>query len=114
LWASTGTKDPQASDVFYVEALAAPDTINTMPEATLLAFADHGKLRSQLTANGGGAESVIPEFGRAGVDVTALAADLQQAGAEAFVKSWKGMLESIANKSEALTAGAVGSAGHQT
>jgi transaldolase len=102
LWASTGTKDPQASDVLYVEALAAPDTINTMPEATLLAFADHGELRSVMAEDGGDAESVIAEFGRAGVDVAALADDLQREGAEAFVKSWKALLERIAAKSEAL------------
>ncbi len=109
LWASTGTKDPQASDVLYIEALAAPDTINTIPEATLLAFADHGEVRGALAADGGDAESVIAEFGRAGVDVAALAADLQQEGAEAFVKSWKGLLDCIAAKSEALTASAGGS-----
>jgi transaldolase len=102
LWASTGTKDPQASDVLYIEALAAPDTINTMPEATLFAFADHGKLRSTMAEHGGEAESVLAEFGRAGVDVAALAADLQREGAEAFVKSWKALLERIGAKSEAL------------
>ncbi|MEO7987129.1 MAG: transaldolase [Gemmatimonadales bacterium] len=106
LWASTGTKDPQASDVFYIEALAAPDTINTMPEATLLAFADHGKLRGALAADGGDAESVIAEFVQAGIDVDALATDLQQHGAEAFVKSWKELLGGITSKAEALTSGA--------
>jgi len=105
LWASTGTKDPQASDVLYVEALAAPDTINTIPEATLLAFADHGEVRGALAGDGGDAESVLADFGRAGVDVVALAADLQQGGAEAFVKSWQGLLDCLAVKSEAPTAG---------
>jgi transaldolase len=102
LWASTGTKDPQASDVLYIEALAAPDTINTMPEATLLAFADHGEVRSVMPEDGGDAEAVLDEFERAGVDVAALADDLQREGAEAFVKSWKALLERIAAKSEAL------------
>ncbi len=102
LWASTGTKDPQLSDVFYIEALAVPDTINTMPEATLLAFADHGEIPGTVAEDDGDAESVLTEFGRAGVDVAALAADLQREGAEAFVKSWKALLERIAAKSEAL------------
>jgi transaldolase len=104
LWASTGTKDPQASDVLYVEALAAPDTIDTMPEATLLAFADHGEVRGPMAEDGGDAESVLSEFERAGVDVVALAADLQRDGADAFVKSWKSLLGRIAAKSEALAA----------
>jgi transaldolase len=104
LWASTGTKDPQASDVLYVEALAAPDTINTMPDATLLAFADHGELRGVMPEDGGDAEAVIAEFERAGVDVDAVAEQLQREGAEAFVKSWNDLLERIAAKSEALAA----------
>jgi transaldolase len=104
LWASTGTKDPQLSDVFYIEALAVPDTIDTMPEATLLAFADHGEIPGTVAEDDGDAESVLTEFGRAGVDVTALAADLQREGAEAFVKSWKALLERIGSKSEALAA----------
>jgi transaldolase len=103
LWASTGTKDTQASDVLYIEALAVPDTINTMPEATLLAFADHGEIPGTVAQDAGDAESVLTEFGKAGVDVAALAADLQREGAEAFVKSWKGLLECIAAKSEVLT-----------
>lgn len=102
LWASTGTKDPQASDVLYIEALAAPDTINTMPDATLLAFADHGEIRSVMPEDGGDAEAVIAEFERAGVDVLALADQLQREGAEAFVKSWNELLERIAAKSEVL------------
>ena len=102
LWASTGTKDPRASDVLYIEALAAPDTINTMPDATLLAFADHGEIRGVMRENGGDAEAVLAEFERAGVDVAALAEGLQREGAEAFVKSWWELLERIAAKSEAL------------
>jgi transaldolase len=102
LWASTGTKDPQASDVLYIEALAAPDTINTMPDATLLALADHGQIRGVMPEDGGDAESVIAEFERAGVDVTALAEQLQREGAEAFVKSWNALLERLAAKCEAL------------
>jgi transaldolase len=104
LWASTGTKDPRASDVLYIEALAAPDTINTMPDATLLAFADHGQIRGVMPEDGGDAESVLAEFERAGIDVTALADQLQREGAEAFVKSWNALLERIATKSEALAA----------
>ena len=102
LWASTGTKDPQASDVLYIEALAAPDTINTMPDTTLLAFADHGEVRGTMAEDGGDAESVLAEFERAGIDVAALADQLQREGAEAFVKSWNELLERIAAKSEAL------------
>jgi transaldolase len=104
LWASTGTKDPRASDVLYIEALAAPDTINTMPDATLLAFADHGQIRGVMPEDGGDAESVLAEFERAGVDVTALADQLQREGADTFVKSWNALLERIATKSEALAA----------
>ena len=104
LWASTGTKDPNASDVLYIEALAAPDTINTMPDATLLAFADHGQIRDVMADDGGDSERVIAEFERAGVDVNALADQLQREGAEAFVKSWKALLERIASKCEALAA----------
>jgi transaldolase len=104
LWASTGTKDPQASDVLYIEALAAPDTINTMPDATLLAFADHGEVRATMAEDGGDAEPVLAEFERAGVDVAALAEQLQREGAEAFVKSWNALLERIGAKSEALAA----------
>jgi transaldolase len=104
LWASTGTKDPQASDVLYIEALAAPDTINTMPDATLLSFADHGEIRGVMAEDGGDAEAVLADFERAGIDVTALAEQLQREGAEAFVKSWNELLERIAAKSEALAA----------
>src|SRR5207237_10462135 len=102
LSASTGTKDPQASDVLYIEALAAPDTIDTMPDATLLAFADHGEIRGTMAEDGGDAEAVLEEFREAGVDLAALATKLQQEGAEAFVKSWKALLERIGTKSDAL------------
>jgi transaldolase len=102
LWASTGTKDPGASDVLYVEALAAPDTINTMPEKTLLAFADHGKLKGAMRADADDAEALLAEFARAGVDDAALAIRLQHEGTAAFAKSWRGLLDRIAAKIDAL------------
>lgn len=102
LWASTGTKDPKASDVLYIEALAAPDTVNTMPEATLLAFADHGQVSKTMPRDGGDAEAVLVQFSQAGIDLEALAVQLQKEGAEAFVKSWKGLLEQIRQKSAQL------------
>jgi transaldolase len=95
LWASTGTKDPDASDVLYIEAFASPFTVNTMPEPTLLAFADHGEVGEPLPADGGDAEQVLARFGEAGIDVDALATRLQDEGAEAFVKSWNELLKSI-------------------
>jgi transaldolase len=95
LWASTGTKDPDASDVLYIEAFASPFTVNTMPEPTLLAFADHGEVGEPLPADGGDAEQVLAKFGEAGIDVDALATRLQDEGAEAFVKSWNELLKSI-------------------
>jgi transaldolase len=95
LWASTGTKDPDASDVLYIEAFASPFTVNTMPEPTLLAFADHGEVGEPLPADGGDAEQVLAAFGEAGIDVDALATRLQDEGAEAFVKSWNELLKSI-------------------
>jgi transaldolase len=104
LWASTGTKDPRASDVLYIKALAAPDTINTMPEETLLAFADHGALGDLLPEDGGDAESVIAAFAKAGVDHVQLATDLQSQGAVSFVESWKDLLSCIASKSATLKA----------
>jgi len=104
LWASTGTKDPKASDVLYIQALAAPDTINTIPEKTLLAFADHGALGKVLPEDGGDAESVIAIFGKAGIDDEQLAADLQREGAESFVVSWKDLLNRIGSKSDTLKA----------
>ncbi|MCW2953924.1 MAG: transaldolase [Conexibacter sp.] len=104
LWASTGTKDPNAPDTLYVQALAAPDTVNTMPENTLLAFADHGEVGAPLPRDGGDAEDVLAQFAAAGVDVDALAGQLQQEGAEAFVASWQELLERISAKSQALAA----------
>jgi transaldolase len=104
LWASTGTKDPDASDVLYVEALAAPFTVNTMPEKTLLAFAEHGEVRDPLPPDGGDAEQELVRFRDAGIDVDELAARLQREGAEAFVASWKELLDSIASKGEKLLA----------
>jgi transaldolase len=102
LWASTGTKDPKASDVLYVESLASPHTVNTMPENTLKAFADHGKVGAMMARDGGDAERELAEFTRAGVDIDALAEQLQREGAEAFVKSWDDLLACIADKSAAL------------
>jgi transaldolase len=103
LWASTGTKDPAAPDVLYVEALAAPDTINTVPEKTLLAFADHGKVKNTLRADGDNAEAVLAEFVRAGINDETLAAALQREGTAAFAKSWSGLMQGIASQSDALT-----------
>jgi transaldolase len=102
LWASTGTKDPAAPDTLYIEALAAPDTINTIPDKTLLAFADHGQLKGAMSSDGGDAEQVIDEFRRAGVDDAALADRLQVEGAKAFDKAWRDLLDCIAAKSEAV------------
>jgi transaldolase len=102
LWASTGTKDPAASDVLYVRALAAPFTVNTMPEGTLKALADHGAIGDMLPADGGDAEEVLAQFARAGVDVAALATELQDEGAKAFVNSWHELMEVIAAKSADL------------
>jgi transaldolase len=102
LWASTGTKDPKASDVLYIKALAAPFTVNTMPEATLLALADHGELGSIMSPDGGDCETVLARFSEADVKVDALAAQLQVDGAKTFVKSWEELLSVIASKSNAL------------
>ncbi|MGA3044375.1 MAG: transaldolase [Bryobacteraceae bacterium] len=102
LWASTGTKDPSASDVLYIKALAAPFTVNTMPEGTLQALADHGVLESILPADGGDCEQVLAQFGEAGIDVAALAAQLQDEGAKSFVKSWNELMAVIISKSAAL------------
>jgi transketolase len=104
LWASTGTKDPAASDVLYIKALAAPFTINTIPEATLFAFADHGKLEKLLPVDGGDAEKMIVKFGKAGIDYNQLATDLQREGTTSFVKSWKELLGSIVSKDVTLKA----------
>jgi len=102
LFGSTGTKDPQASDVLYVQALAAPDTINTMPEKTLLAFARHGTVAELLPRDGGDAGQVLAEFARAGVDADRLGAKLQSDGAKAFEKSWNDLMRSVATKSDTL------------
>jgi transaldolase len=104
LWASTGTKDPAAPDVLYVRALAAPFTVNTLPEKTLLAFGDHGVVGDFLPTDGGNAEEVVSRFVAAGVDVDSLAARLQQEGADAFVASWDELIETIGHKTHALTA----------
>ncbi len=102
LWASTGTKDPDASDVLYIRALQAPFTVNTMPEETLLDFADHGEIGELLPADGGDAEATLARFARAGVDVAALAAQLQKEGADSFVQSWDELMACIAAKSDLL------------
>jgi transaldolase len=102
LWASTGTKDPKASDTLYVEALAAPDTIDTMPEKTLRAFAERGELNGVMAADGGDAEAVLTRFANAGIDTDALAIQLQRDGAQAFTKSWQELMTRIADKSDAL------------
>ncbi|PYU92364.1 MAG: transaldolase [Acidobacteria bacterium] len=102
LWASTGTKDPKASDVLYIKALAAPFTVNTMPEGTLKALADHGELGTILPADGGDCEEVLGQFAKAGIDVESLAARLQDEGAKSFVKSWNELMAVITSKSAAL------------
>jgi transaldolase len=102
LWASTGTKDPKASDVLYIKALAAPFTVNTMPENTLKALADHGELSTILPADGGDCEQVLAQFSKAGVDVDALAAQLQDEGAKSFVKSWDELMAVINSKTAEL------------
>src|SRR6185503_7622125 len=102
LWASTGTKDPNASDILYIKALAAPFTVNTMPEATLKAIGDHGELGATLPADGGDSEEVLAQFAKAGIDVDALAAQLQDDGAKSFVKSWEDLMAVISSKSAAL------------
>jgi transaldolase len=104
LFASTGTKDPEASDVLYVEALAAPLTVNTMPDKTLRAFAERGEVGEPLPADGGDAERVLAEFASAGVETAALAARLQREGAQAFDRSWSDLLRSIEAKSRQLDA----------
>jgi transaldolase len=101
LWASTGTKDPDASDVLYIGGLAAPFTVNTMPEGTLLAFAEHGDLAEPLPADGGDAEEVLAQFADAGIDVDALAAQLQADGAKSFDDSWAELMDSISSQAQA-------------
>jgi transaldolase len=102
LWASTGTKDPAASDVLYIKSLAAPFTVNTMPEGTLKALADHGAIGEMLPADGGDCEEVLARFAGAGIDVDALAGQLQDEGAKSFVSSWQELMGVIAGKSAAL------------
>jgi transaldolase len=102
LWASTGVKDPNASASLYVEALAAPETVDTMPDKTLLTFAEKGQVRGVMAKDGGDAESVLQQFARAGVDVAALAKQLQEEGAASFVKSWSELMKRIKDKSAAL------------
>lgn len=102
LWASTGTKDPKASDVLYIKALAAPFTVNTMPEGTLEAFAEHGEIGPMLPADGGDCEEVLAQFSKAGIDIDALAAQLQDEGAKSFAKSWNELMAVIASKCAAL------------
>jgi transaldolase len=98
LWASTGTKDPDAPDTLYVEALAAPFTVNTVPEATLKAFDSHGQIREMLAAHSGESERDLSAFMKEGIDVHALAARLQEEGATSFVKSWQDLMACIETK----------------
>jgi transaldolase len=102
LLASTGTKDPRASDILYIKALAAPDTVNTMPEGTLKAFADHGEVGAVMPADGGDCEQVLQEFAKAGIDIDALGQQLQTEGAQSFVKSWNELMDVIESKSAVL------------
>lgn len=104
LFASTGTKDPKASDVLYVEALAAPFTVNTMPENTLLDVFDHANIGASTPPDGGDCEAVLAQFKGAGVDIDALAAQLQDEGANSFVKSWNELMSVLASKSDLLRA----------
>jgi transaldolase len=104
LWASTGTKDPQASDILYVWALAAPFTVNTMPDATLEALAEHTELGPPLPADGGDCEQVLAQFAKAGIDMDRLAAQLQEEGAKSFSKSWNDLIEVLDSKCTALSA----------
>ena len=102
LFASTSTKDPKAPDTMYINGLAAPNTVNTMPDETLLAFADHGAVNAMLAADGGDCDKILDEYPGAGVDVDALGRQLQVEGAKAFVQSWQDLLKSIETKSKAL------------
>ena len=102
LWASTGTKDPKASDILYVKALAAPFTVSTMPEGTLKAFGDHGEVGETLAPDGADCEKVLAAFAKAGTDVDALAARLQEEGASSFVASWRDLMACIDSKSGAI------------
>ena len=102
LFASTSTKDPKAPDTMYISGLAAPNTVNTMPDETLLAFADHGTVSGVLAADGGDCDKILAEYPSAGVDVDAVGRQLQVDGAKSFVKSWQDLLASIEAKSKAL------------
>ncbi|MDO9470675.1 MAG: transaldolase [Nitrosomonas sp.] len=102
LWGSTGSKDPDASDTLYIESLVAPDTINTMPDKTLLAFAEHGKVKATMPSDGGDSEAVLAAFARVNVDDAVLAAKLQHEGVQAFVESWKNLIDCIAEKNAVL------------
>jgi transaldolase len=102
LWASTGTKDPKASDILYIKALAAPFTVNTMPESTLKALAEHTDLGPPLPADGGDCEEMVAKFAKAGIDIDALATQLQDEGAKSFVKSWNDLMDVIKSKCTAL------------
>jgi transaldolase len=102
LWASTGTKNPEASDVLYIKALAAPHTVNTMPEQTPLAFAEHGEVGDMLAADSGKAEELLARFAQAGIEYAVLAAKLQSEGTESFDASWNDLMGCIASKSNSL------------
>jgi transaldolase len=104
LWASTGTKDPKAPDILYIRALAAPLTVNTMPEPTLKALADHGDIGEILSADARHCNEVLDKFAKAGIDVKTLGIQLLDEGAKSFVESWNDLMESIASKSKALKA----------
>ncbi|HET6605776.1 MAG TPA: transaldolase [Rhodopila sp.] len=102
LWASTGTKDPKASDILYVKSLAAPFTVNTMPEGTLKAFGEHGEVGATMAVDGGDAEAVLADFAKAGIDIDALAGRLQDEGAKSFVESWNDLMSRIEEKGAAM------------
>jgi len=102
LWASTGTKDPNASDILYVKALAAPFTVNTVPENTLKAFSDHGEVGELMETDGGDCENKLAAYTQAGIDLDALAAQLQDDGAKSFVKSWEGLLAECEARIDAI------------
>jgi transaldolase len=108
LWASTGTKDPEASDILYVQALAAPDTIDTLPEKTLRAFADHGRIEHVMAVDGGDVEATLQRIAGAGIDVGAVATQLQLDGAQAFIKSWRQLLLRITDKADACAVTTLG------
>jgi transaldolase len=108
LLASTGTKDPDAPETLYVDALAAPDTIDTMPDKTLKAFADRGRVGAPMPVDGGSAEQVLDEFRREGVDIDELAARLQKEGGDAFAKSWRTLLDGLGEKVTRLAATSAG------